>query len=319
MSVAVGLGLAEFPFKDARGYWRWVDMCEAGGVDSLWQTDRIVSRDPFLECLIAIAAIAGRTRRLKFGVNVISLALRDPILVAKQCATIDVISEGRLLPAFGIGSPHGPEWKTLNLDTTTRGRRTDEALEIISRLWREEEVDYKGRHYHLTGASISPRPAQPDLPIWIGGSSEAAVRRTARYGTGWQGGSEPPAEAGRVVAAIRKAVAEAGRSIDDDHYGASFPTYFGQWNDPILQRAKDTYIRRTGRDPADYLAVGDADAILERIGAYVAAGVSKFVLRPVGADDEQMLAQTRQIIEQVLPRVAASWPKHAPTAAGSAA
>ena len=127
MSVAVGLGLMDFPFAGAADYWRWVDLCEAGGVDSLWQTDRLVSRQPILECMAAMAALAGRTRRLRFGMNVVSLALRDPVLLAKQCATIDVLSEGRLLPAFGIGSPLGPEWQALDIDTQTRGRRTDEA------------------------------------------------------------------------------------------------------------------------------------------------------------------------------------------------
>ncbi|MEA2849820.1 MAG: hypothetical protein QOG78_5101, partial [Rhodospirillaceae bacterium] len=218
MSVAIGLGLMEFPFAGAADYWRWVDLCEAGGVDSLWQTDRLVSRQPILECMAAMAALAGRTRRLRFGMNVVSLALRDPVLLAKQCATIDVLSEGRLLPAFGIGSPLGPEWQALNIDTRTRGKRTDEALEIIGRLWREDSVDFSGTHYRLTGASISPKPVQPDLPMWIGGSSDAAVKRTATYGTGWQGGGETMEDAIRVVAAIKTAVAAAGRSIDEDHY-----------------------------------------------------------------------------------------------------
>ena len=106
MTVAVGLGLMEFPFSDARSWWRWVDMCEAGGADSLWQTDRLVSKEPILECMAVMAALAGRTRRIKFGMNVVSLALRDPVLVAKQCATIDVLSEGRLLPARQ--RHHGP-------------------------------------------------------------------------------------------------------------------------------------------------------------------------------------------------------------------
>src|SRR5262245_41652491 len=217
MSVAVGLGLMEFPFAGAAGYWRWVDLCEQGGVDSLWQTDRIVSRVPILECMTAIAAMAGRTRRLKFGVNVISVALRDPVLVAKQCATIDVLSDGRLLPGFGIGSPLGPEWKALNVDTRTRGRKTDEGLEIIARLWREDSVDFAGKHYQLSGASISPKPVQADLPLWIGGSSVAAIQRTARVGTGWQAGAETPAETAPVVAAIKAALIEAGRTIDEDH------------------------------------------------------------------------------------------------------
>jgi len=124
----------EFPFSGAAAYWRWVDLCEAGGVDSIWQTDRLVSPTPFLECMSVMAALAGRTRRIKFGVNVLSLAMRDAVLVARQCATIDFLSNGRLLPAFGIGSPLGPEWTTLNLDPKTRGRKTDEGLEVIRRL-----------------------------------------------------------------------------------------------------------------------------------------------------------------------------------------
>ena len=317
MTVGIGLGLMQFPFSGAKAYWRWVDLCEAGGVDSLWQTDRLLSREPMLECMTALAALAGRTRRIKFGMNVVSLALRDPVLVAKQCATIDVLSDGRLLPAFGIGSPQAPEWAALDVDTKTRGRKTDEGLEIIGRLWREESVDFTGEHYRLTGATISPKPVQADLPMWIGGGSEAAIKRTARIGTGWLGGPERPAEAGRVVAAIRAAATEAGRTIDDDHYGASFPFYFGRPTDPAPQRALEAYKKRTGRDAADYFAVGDAGAIVERIGEYIAAGVSKFVLRPVGAGDEAVLAQTRQLIEQVLPLVAARWPKPAKTAAGA--
>ena len=309
MSVAIGLGLMDFPFAGAADYWRWVDLCEAGGVDSIWQTDRLVSRQPILECMAAMAALAGRTRRLRFGMNVVSLALRDPVLLAKQCATIDVLSEGRLLPAFGIGSPLGPEWQALNIDTRTRGKRTDEALEIIARLWREDSVDFAGTHYRLTGASISPKPVQPDLPMWIGGSSDAAIRRTARYGTGWQGGGEMPADAARVVAAIKKATAAAGRSIDNDHYGASFPFYFGSASDKVVGPAMAAYTKRTGREADRYFAIGDEATILERVGEYVAGGVEKFILRPVGADGSEVIAQTRRLIDKVLPLVATRWPK----------
>ncbi|NJO21819.1 MAG: LLM class flavin-dependent oxidoreductase [Sphingomonadales bacterium] len=299
----------EFPFADARGFWRWVDMCEAGGADSIWQTDRLVSRTPILECMTTMAALAGRTRRVKFGMNVVSLALRDPVLVAKQCATIDVLSEGRLLPAFGIGSPMAPEWSTLHVDVKTRGRKTDEGLEIIKRLWTEESVDYTGVHYKLSAASIYPKPVQPDLPMWIGGSSEAAVRRTARYGTGWQAGPETPDQAATMVTAIREATKAAGRTIDDDHYGAGFAFYFGAPSAPALQATMEAYSKRTNRDPLAHFAVGDVEAIVARIAAYVTAGVSKFVLRPVGTSDEEVLAQTRQLIEQVLPQVAARWPR----------
>jgi probable F420-dependent oxidoreductase len=314
MSIAVGLGLMEFPFDGAASYWRWVDMCEAEGVDSLWQTDRLLSRDPMLECMTAMAAQAARTRRIKFGMNVVSLALRDPVLVAKQCATIDVLSEGRLLPAFGIGSPRAPEWAALHVDTRTRGRRTDEGLEIIQRLWREDSVDFMGEHYRLTAASIAPKPVQKDLPMWIGGASEAAIRRTARIGTGWQGGPETPAQAARIVAAIRAAAAQAGRSIEDDHYGAGFPFHFGRSQQPVLERAMAAYSKRTGSDARGYFAIGDAATILERIAQYVDAGVSKFILRPVGASGEEVMVQTRRLIEAVLPQVASRWPRQAKVA-----
>jgi alkanesulfonate monooxygenase SsuD/methylene tetrahydromethanopterin reductase-like flavin-dependent oxidoreductase (luciferase family) len=240
---------------------------------------------------------------------VLSLAFRDPVLLAKQCATIDILSEGRLLPAFGIGSPLAPEWRTLNLDTKTRGRKTDEGLEIIRRLWAEDEVDFEGVHYRLSGASISPKPVQPDLPMWIGGSSEAAIRRTARFGTGWQAGGETPEDIGAVVARIREAAIAEGRPIDDDHYGAGIAFRFGRRDDPALERLFEAYRRRTGRDPQKHFAIGDAEAIVERIAAFVAGGISKFILRPAARGDTEMLAQTRSLVDEVLPLVAERWPR----------
>jgi probable F420-dependent oxidoreductase len=309
MGVGIGLGCAEFPFSGAAAYWRWVDMCEAGGVDSIWQTDRIVGRQPFLESMTTMAALAGRTRRMRFGMNVVSLAFRDPVLLAKQCATIDMLSEGRLLPAFGIGNPLAPEWRALGVDTKTRGRKTDECLEIIRRLWREESVDFSGTFYKLRNVTIAPRPVQPDLPMWIGGSSDAAIRRAARIGTGWQAGGDVPAEAGRVVAAIKAAATEAGRSIDEDHYGAGFAFHFGSQDTPGVGRAMEAYAKRTGRDATHAFAVGDADTIFARLSEYVDVGVSKFILRPLGSDDDAILAQTRLLIEKVLPRAEARWPR----------
>ena len=301
--IALGVGLAEFPFETPAGFWRWIDLCEQGGVDSFWQTDRLLSRTPILESLSALALVAGRTRRLKFGVNVLSLALRDPVPVARQCATIDYLSDGRLLPGFGIGSPQGPEWAAMGIDRTSAGARTDEALEIIRRLWTGDAVDFTGVHFQLSGARIAPRPAQTELPIWIGGGSRAAIRRTARFGTGWQAGPETPEQAATVIGAIKVALAENGRAIDEDHYGAGIPFRFGHLNEPILATASAAYRARTGRDPAGYFAVGDAGIIAGRIEAYIAAGVSKFIMRPVGSGEAEMLDQTRRLVELVVPRV----------------
>ena len=314
-NIAVGVGIMEYPFETSEGFWRWVDLCEQGGLDSIWQTDRIVSRTPILECMTTLAAIAGRTRRIKFGVNVVSVALREPVLLAKQCATIDVLSGGRLLPGFGIGSPRGAEWAAMHLDTTTRGRKTDEALEIISRLWSGEALDYDGRHFKLTKASIAPVPVQPDLPMWIGGSSEAAIKRTARVGTGWQAGAETTQTVGEVIAGIKAALLETGRTIDEDHYGAAFAFRFGGADDPGVAKVMEHYRARTGRDPKDAFAMGSADVILQRLNDYVAVGASKFILRPVADGDADMLTQTKRLIEEVLPQVAARWPKQRKAAA----
>jgi probable F420-dependent oxidoreductase len=314
-TIAVGVGIMEYPFETSDGFWRWVDLCEQGGLDSIWQTDRIVSKTPILECMTTLAAIAGRTRRIKFGVNVVSVALREPVLLAKQCATIDVLSGGRLLPGFGIGSPRGAEWTAMHIDTTTRGRKTDEALEIIRRLWAGEALDFDGRLFKLSKASIAPLPVQPDLPMWIGGSSEAAIKRTARVGTGWQAGPETPAAVGEVIAGIKAALVETGRTIDEDHYGAAFAFRFGGADDPGVAKVMEQYRARTGQDPNALFAIGDADVILQRLSAYIEAGASKFILRPIADGDADMLAQTRRLIEEVLPVVAARWPKQRKVAA----
>lgn len=304
MSIAVGLGLAEFPFTEAAPYWRWVALCEEGGVDSLWQTDRLNSPNPILECMSVMAALAGATKRIKFGMNVASVGLRDPLLLAKQCATIDVLSGGRLLPAFGIGNIRSPDWEAACLPTKGRGKRTNEGLDVISRLWAGDRLDYDGAYFQYRGATISPKPVQKNLPLWIGGSSEAAIRRTARYGSGWIGGFETPAQAGGVIDAIKAALAEAGRSIDDDHYGANFGFRFGAWDDAAVAAAAEAYRARSGRDPRNSMIVGDGDDIMAHIAEYLAAGVSKFILRPIGAGDDDTLAQTRRLIEEILPAVA---------------
>lgn len=306
MSISAGLGLANFNFDDARGFWRWVDLCEQGRVDSIWQTDRLIGTDPTLECMSTMAALAGATERLKFGMNVASLGLRDPVLAAKACATIDFLSEGRLLPAFGIGTARSRDFAATGTPTKGRGQRTNEGLEIISRLWSEDAVTFQGRYYQLDNASIAPKPVQQPLPLWVGGTAPQAITRTARWGTGWQAGLETPAEIAPVIEAIKTKTRELGRSIDEDHYGASFGFRFGSEDDPVAGRYLAALRARLGKDvnPAFY-AIGNADHIMARLAQYHAAGVHKFVLRPIAAGTEDLLAQTRLFIEQVVPAVKA--------------
>ena len=126
-----------------------------------------------------------------------------------------------MLPGFGIDSPRGPEWDAMHLDPATRGRRRTRRWRSFT-LWKGEKRDLRWEASRSTGASTSSLPVQADFPMWIGGSSDAAIRRTASYGTGWQAGPETPETVGQVIAAIKRAVTEAVRSIDDDHHGAAF-------------------------------------------------------------------------------------------------
>lgn len=305
MTVSAGIGIANYVFDDAAGFWRWVEQCDSGGIDSVWQSDRLIGDDPNLECMSVMAALAGATERLKFGMNVASLGLRDPVITAKACATIDMLSSGRLLPAFGVGSALGRDYTATGVPTRGRGKRTDEGLEIMARLWREPSVDFKGEYYRLEGASIAPRPVQQPLPLWVGGSATQAIERTARWGTGWQAGIETPDQVAPVIAAIKDKTAEFGRCIDVDHFGAGFGYRFGSPDDPVSVRYREVLAKRLGRDPDGYLAIGDSDDIMALLNAFREAGVHKFILRPVAYGTKDMIEQTRLMIEEVLPEVAA--------------
>ena len=304
MSVRIGLGLANLPFDSPRDLWRWIDRCEDSLVDSIWQTDRLISNQPMLESMSVMAALAGRTQRLKFGMNVVVLPFRDPLVLAKQCATIDYLSNGRLLPAFGVGRATAPEFTGASRSGAHRGAWTDEVLQLFARLWSEDSVTFEGDHINYQDVTIEPKPVQSPLPLWIGGSSKAAIRRTARYGTGWLSGVQTPAQIAPTIAAIREQSAAEGRPIDDDHYGAGFAYRFGSWDDPIVQRTAAALARvPDAGDPRDYIAVGDASDIRARIHEYIAAGASKFVLRPLAETPEEVFAQTDRLIEEVIPAV----------------
>ena len=303
MTIGIGLGLATYTFSTAEGYWQWVRRCDTAGVDSLWQTDRLISNEPFLECMSVMAGLTGSTKTIKFGMNVASMGLRDPLQTAKQCATIDYLSGGRLLPAFGLGSNRSRDFIASGTSTKARGQKMNEALDIMNRLWTGEEVTFEGKHYQYDKASIRPCPVQVPLPLWIGGSSDAAIERTAKYGTGWQASFDTPEEAGVIVDKILAAAVKQGRSIDIDHFGAGFGVRFGSWDEEPVKKVTADFEKRTGKQAARGLVVGGSDEILERIQAYVDRGVSKFILRPIGNGDAEMKEQTEQIIEEILSKI----------------
>ena len=147
MSVKVGVGFGGWPFPDAdpERLWEYVDACESLGIDSIWLSDRIVSEVLSLEPLIALSFIAARTRTLKFGTSVLALPLRNPTVLAKEIATLDYLSGGRVLPAVGIGTEDEREFEACGSPKRQRAGRTDEAIKVMRLLWSQDEVTFHGK------------------------------------------------------------------------------------------------------------------------------------------------------------------------------
>ena len=305
MAIRAGFGIASFPFDKPGSWFEWVQLLERYKVDSVWQTDRLVSADPYLEAVSVMATLAGCTEKIKFGMNAIVAPLRDPLVLAKQCATIDFLSNGRLLPMFGVRYPNAIEWRTTGRSSSDRGARSTEIFQLLNMLWTQESVTFEGKFFQYKDASITPRPIQQPLPLWIGGNAEPALKRTAKLGTGWIGGIATPEQVGHAITTIRTESAALGRRIDDDHYGTSLAFRIGSIDDPVIGQVP--LVRRAGIgdeiDLRPLLAVGSVKDIIRRIEEYKAVGASKFVLLPLALGDKDMFDQTRRACEEILPMI----------------
>jgi probable F420-dependent oxidoreductase len=159
---------------------------EAAGVDSLFAGDHVAFYGSGNDGLINLAAVAAVTERVELKTSVYLLALRHPTPVALQCAMIDQLSGGRLNLGVGIGGEDPGEWWACGVDPRTRARRTDESLAILRSLWTQEETTIEGKYFRLDKVRMQPKPfRETGVPIYIGGRSDAALRRTARFGDGW--------------------------------------------------------------------------------------------------------------------------------------
>jgi alkanesulfonate monooxygenase SsuD/methylene tetrahydromethanopterin reductase-like flavin-dependent oxidoreductase (luciferase family) len=237
--------------------------------------------------------------------NVASMALRDPVIMAKACATIDVLSNGRLLPAFGVGSALSRDFTATGRDTKGRGKRSEEGLQIMARLWTEDRVNFEGEYYRLEDATIAPKPVQNPMPLWVGGSAPAAIERTAKWGTGWQAGIETAEQIAPVITAIKQRAGELGRKIDDDHFGAGFGFRFGSSDDPVVQRHNAVLEKRLGKQPEGYSAVGGVDEMMALVEDFYRAGAHKFILRPIASGTADTMKQTQLMVEHLLPAISA--------------
>ncbi|MGH7353592.1 MAG: LLM class flavin-dependent oxidoreductase [Candidatus Rokuibacteriota bacterium] len=306
MRIKYRIGVMPGPWPagpDGRDFfWRFVDLCEKSELDSLWFSERLSSPLPVPEPMTTLAAVAARTTRLKFGPSVFITPFRAPAIAAREIAMIDYLSGGRMLPAFGIGVEQEREFLAAGVPFKERGRRTDEAIRIMRLLWAENEVTFAGEFWRLDRITVLPKPVQQPMPVWIGGNSEAAMRRAGRLGDGWIPSFVPP-DAFRIgVQKTQAFAAEVGREVPDDHFGAL--CYFHLDDDPAAARAAAMPFVPRGRvDDATLArctAFGPPDLLRERLEEYVAGGGSKFILRPMCAP-ERMLDQLARLADEIVP------------------
>lgn len=226
-----------------------------------------------MDPLAALGYVAGRTERLKFGTSVLVLPGRNPVLLAKELATLDALSKGRLLLALGLGAVDPDEQQAFGVDRTERGPWFDEAVPLMRRLWRERDVSHDGERFHLQGLSIEPRPVGR-MEAWLGDSTPAEYRRAGRLADGWLGSLQTPQEAAEARLASEEAAGRCDRTIDDDHFGTTVlyaHDSYPQAVTTLLAR------RRPGRAPEEVVPCGEK-ALMSLLTAHVAADLSKFVL-----------------------------------------
>jgi probable F420-dependent oxidoreductase len=276
VKVRIGYGFGVRTRLNDGSFAEVVDALERLHFDSLWLSERIGGEAP--DPLVAMAFAAGRTTKLKFGMSVMVLPGRNPIVLAKELATMDRLSNGRLLPAFGLGVADPHEQQAFGVDRTERAKIFDEAMAVLRGAWAEEPLTFHGRYFHYDALRVLPKPRQNHVDVWLGGIAPSELKRVGRLGDGWLPSFVTPADVARGRETIEQVAREHDRCIDDDHYGALIP--YGNGPIPDVLLAGLAKRRPDLADPAVLVPQG-WEALMATIDGFVAAGASKFVILPV--------------------------------------
>ncbi len=224
----IGLSIPRLP--DAEGIRRFSQRAEELGFESVMSGDHILLPtegtnqypytadgsfqrpvdEPFLETMTMLGFMAACTKTIKLGSTVIILPYRNPVVQAKMFASLDVLSNGRMICGVGVGWLE-KEFETLGVPYAERGPMSDEYLEIFRCLWTQPEPDFYGRYFDIEGIQFNPKPVQSRLPIWVGGHSRAALRRTARFGDCWHTTRQTPDFVAENLPYLREQTERAGR------------------------------------------------------------------------------------------------------------
>jgi probable F420-dependent oxidoreductase len=265
---------------------RIASTAEELGYSSLWTSDHVLIPtnlpEPFgnlLESFTTLSYLAARTETIRLATGILVLPQRDPLLVAKQAATIHHLSGGRLTLGIGVGWI-AQEYSYLRTDFGTRGQLADEYIAEIRVLYESDHPAFHGEHINFSDALFSPRPNVP-IPIVVGGSSEAALRRAAILGDGWYGLRLSPDAAGDAIGKMNQ---------------------IGHKHNFAVSLRVQTRIGGTvdDADPATTLH-GNADAIVEQVRRYIHAGVQQLVIEPFSSNLTDFLEQMRLFAHEVAP------------------
>ena len=298
-------------------YWNvaeFAQRAESLGFDRVTTGEHVMDGNPPRPTMLtipAMAAAAGATRTLRVMTGIVIAPLYHPVMLAKLIATLDVISQGRLDFGIGISGQRNTEaeFEALDIPVRTRGRRTDEMLEVMKRLWTEEQVSHQGRFFSFQDTTLLPQPAQkPYPPIWIAGRSEAAMRRAALQGDGWYPYLFTVRRLKATNETIRQMAAEAGRDLEGFHWGLNQPTAISQDREEALGLAVanvgQRYVTadRSAEDIAQALCVtGTPQDCVQAVEERVEAGVRDFNFSFLADNSTQLFNQMEMFAKQVIP------------------
>ena len=298
-------------------YWDVVEFAQKAeelGFDRITTGEHLMDGNPPRPTLLNIpvmAAAAGATRTLRVMTGIVIAPLYHPVMLSKLVTSLDLVSKGRLDFGIGVSGQRGTqvEFDALGIPVRTRGRRTDEMLEVMKRLWTEEHVSHQGRFFNFEDVTLVPRPQQqPYPPIWVAGRSDAAMRRAALHGDGWYPYLFTVRRLRATNETVRKMAADAGRDLAGFHWGLNQPTAISEDRAEALATAVthvgQRYVtpKRTAEDIAQALCLtGTPQDCIKAIEERIDAGVRDFIFGFLSADAAGLYRQMELVSRQVIP------------------
>lgn len=293
------------------GFFRAVaEQAEALGYDSLWAGDHVSFHNPLLDVTVALATFGAVTERIALGAGILLLPLRQPALVAKEFASLDWLSGGRLVLGVGVGGESAKDFEAVGVPVNERGARTDEAMRALRVLFRDGEASFAGRFFSFEGIRIEPAPAQPGGPaLWVGGRSDAAVRRAGRLGDGWMPIWVSPERFASGWQQVRLHAEEAGRDSATLAPAVVLPSRVEDDGAAARIRAREHLSRRYRMAVEDRVVersclAGTPEECAARVADYVGAGVGHVIFN-LCAGPADFLEQAERLATEVAAGVAA--------------